>query len=239
MPQQINLCSPLQLSSKQSLSAQTMVQALAAFLVVGGILCATWLWNLQRVSAGFSHTLEDQARDIQGLKTALDVARANAAPVSAALLQQLKSEKATLAQHEQLQAALRQGLLQPGMAHSDRLQLIAQTIPTSVWVTDVKADGARFEVVGFTLEPSALNEWVSRLSASPLMQGLKLATVQVQNTALNLSGARPSQPVAAAPLVAASATSAAGTVAAQRAMWSFDLVSAAPQATPAAPEAKP
>jgi Tfp pilus assembly protein PilN len=239
MPQQINLCSPLQLSSKQSLSAQTMVQALAAFLVVGGILCATWLWNLHRVSAGFSHTLEDQARDIQGLKTALDVARANAAPVSAALLQQLKSEKATLAQHEQLQAALRQGLLQPGMAHSDRLQLIAQTIPTSVWVTDVKADGARFEVVGFTLEPSALNEWVSRLSASPLMQGLKLATVQVQNTALNLSGARPSQPVAAAPLVAASATSAAGTVAAQRAMWSFDLVSAAPQATPAAPEAKP
>ncbi len=233
MPQQINLCSPIKLSSQQSFSAQTMVRALAVFLVAGGILCAAWLWNLQHVSAAFSQTLEDQARDIQGLKAALDAAKASAAPADAALVVQLKSQKALLAQREQLQAALRQGLLQEGMGHSDRLQLIARTIPAPVWVTELKTDSARFEVTGFTLEPSALNEWVSRLSASPLMQGLKLATVQVENTAMSPARARADQPAAAVPLVAASG------MAAQRAVWSFNLVSALPQAAPAAEETKP
>jgi len=233
MAQQINLCSPVKLASRQSFSAQTMVRALALFLVGGGILCAAWLWNLQHVSAAFSQTLEDQARDIQGLKAALEAAKASAAPADAALVLQLKSQNALLAQREQLQAGLRLGLLQAGMGHSDRLQLIAQTIPAPVWVTELKTDSARFDVSGFTLEPSALNEWVSRLSASPLMQGLKLATVQVENTAVSPSRARGDQPAAAVPAVAASA------MVAQRAVWSFNLVSALPQTAPATQEAKP
>jgi Tfp pilus assembly protein PilN len=64
-------------------------------------------------------------------------------------------------------------------------------------------DGSRFEVAGFTLEPSALNEWVDKLAASPLMQGLKLATVKVE-----------------------SATGAPG-----RSTWSFHLVSVEPPAS--------
>ena len=86
-----------------------MVRALAVFLVAGGVLCAAWLWNLQQVSAAFNQTLEDQARDIQGLRAALDAAKASAAPADAALVVQLKSQKVLLAQREQLQAALRQG----------------------------------------------------------------------------------------------------------------------------------
>jgi Tfp pilus assembly protein PilN len=233
MPQQINLCSPVQLTSRQSFSAQTMAQAMAVFLVLGGLLCATWLWNLKHVSAGFSHTLEDQARDMQGLKTALEAAKASAAPVDAALIQQLKAKKATLAQREILRQTLQQGLLAPGMGHSDRLQLIAQTIPAPVWLTEVKTDSTRFEVAGFTLEPSALNEWVSRLSASALMQGLKLATVQVENTAGALSKA------GAAPTVAALPVAAGSGVAAGRAVWSFNLVSALTQNAPATAEGKP
>ena len=37
MPQQINLASPLQVAQKQSFSARTMAQALAVFVVLGGI----------------------------------------------------------------------------------------------------------------------------------------------------------------------------------------------------------
>jgi Tfp pilus assembly protein PilN len=233
MPQQINLCSPIKLTSQQSFSAQTMVRALAVFLVGGGMLCAVWLWNIQHVSAAFSQTLEGQARDIQGLKAALDAAKVSAGPADAALVMQLKSQSDLLTQREHLQAALRQGLMQEGRAHSDRLQLIAQTIPTPVWVTEIKTDSARFEVSGFTLEPAALNEWVSRLSASPLMQGLRLAAVQVDNTSMSSSRARADQPAAAAPSLAASATVV------QRPVWSFNLVSALPQAAPAAQEAKP
>jgi Tfp pilus assembly protein PilN len=177
--------------------------------------------------------LDAQRRDIQGLKTALDAARANAAPADANQLQQLQAQKTLLLQREKMLQALQQGLLQPGMGTSDRLQLIAQTIPAPVWVTDVKVDSSRFEVSGFTLEPAALNEWVSRLSASVLLQGLKLATVQVENTAAALSRQNAGQPVAAPPAAGASALAPA------RATWSFNLVSAQPQAAPATAEGKP
>jgi Tfp pilus assembly protein PilN len=228
MPQQINLCSNLQRTQKQSFSAHTMAQALGVFVLLGGVLCATWLWNLQRVNAGFSATLDAQTRDIQGLKAALEAARANAAPLNAAQLQQLQAQKAQLAQREKMLQALQQGLLQPGMGISDRLQLIAQTIPAPVWVTAVTVDNKRFEVSGFTLEPAALNEWVSRLSASVLMQGLKLATVQVENTAFALSKQGAVPPVAPASALAPA-----------RATWSFNLVSAAAPTAPGAAEGKP
>jgi len=65
------------------------------------------------------------------------------------------------------------------------------------------------EVSGFTLEPSALNDWVGRLSGSPLMQGLRLATVKVQSTAVASANAP----------VAGSFPAAAG-----REAWSFNLV---------------
>lgn len=226
MPQQINLCSPIQITQKQSFSAHTMAQALVVFLVLGGILCGAWVWNVRRVSEGFNRTLADQARDIAGLKAALDATRASAAPVDAALLQQLQARRAALVQREQVLKALQQGVLQPGKGHSDRLQLVAQTIPAPVWISEVTADSEHFDVAGFTLEPAALNEWVNRLSASALMQGLKLATVQVENTALALSKA--ATPAAVPPGVAPA-----------RAVWSFNLVSAMPQALPAVPESKP
>jgi hypothetical protein len=68
-------------------------------------------------------------------------------------------------------------------------------------VTAVKADDVQLEVSGFTLEPAALNDWVGKLAASPLLQGQMLSTVKVEN-----------------------ASTAAAKVA--RPMWSFSLVSA-------------
>jgi Tfp pilus assembly protein PilN len=94
-----------------------------------------------------------------------------------------------------------------------------------VWITDIKMDSARFEVSGFTHEPSALNEWVDQLAISPLMQGLKLSTVKVQNASIAARAAA----VATAPASSASAVPA-------RPVWSFHLLSVEPIA-PAAPAA--
>jgi Tfp pilus assembly protein PilN len=116
-----------------------------------------------------------------------------------------------------LQEALKEGVFRPGWGHSDRLTWVARSIPATVWVTDVRMDGTRFEVSGFTLEPAALNVWVDKLSLSPLMQGLKLATVKVENA----TAASVAMPGALAPASSAPAAPV-------RPVWSFNLVSMEP-----------
>lgn len=221
MAQQINLCSPIQLAQKQSFSAKTMAQALCVFVVLGGALCATWVWNLNKTSADYAQTVEKQSREIDTLKTALNTARSDATPQGSAMLAQLQAKRQELVQREQLLFAAQEGLLRPGMGHSDRLALVARSIPQPVWVSAIKADSSRFEISGFTLEPAALNEWVARLGTSPLLRGLKLSNVQVENTALNTP---PPSVGTALP------------VAATRPVWSFNLVS---EQANASVEAKP
>jgi Tfp pilus assembly protein PilN len=209
MPQQINLSTPAQAVSRERFTAQTMATALATLLVLGGILCAAWVWNLDRATRDYAEIATTQARETEGLKAALANNAAAAKPVDATLTQQVEAQRTALKQREQMKQALLDGRFQPGWGHSDRLQLVARSIPDAVWVTEVKADATRLEVTGFTLEPAALNQWVDRLAVSPLMQGLRLATVQVENTAKALVSAPGQTPAPAT-----------------RPQWSFSLVSA-------------
>jgi Tfp pilus assembly protein PilN len=117
-------------------------------------------------------------------------------------MQRLKSQRNAVEQRTLLLAALNRGLLLPGEGHSDRLALIARSIPAPAWVTEVKADQNRFELSGFTLEPATLNTWVDKLAESPLMRGLNLATVKVEKLITTAPGAP--------------------------AMWSFNLVNVQP-----------
>jgi len=220
MPQQINLCTSVLVSNKQYFPARTMLLVLGFLLLAGGATSAGWVWSLQRASSVLQGTLTEQTKEIDGLKLAIQASQASAAPVDQALAQQLESQRATLEKRQRLLEALQNGVLVPGMGHSDRLQLLARSIPDSVWVTQVRATTSSFQVAGFTLEPFALNEWVSKLSASPLMRGLKLSTVQVENTTTD---------TARKPAKAAS-ESAVPT----KPTWAFDLVSTAVAPTPAA-----
>ncbi|MES2948866.1 MAG: PilN domain-containing protein [Pseudomonadota bacterium] len=196
-----------------------MAIALGVFLLFGGALCGAWVWNLDQASESFKLSIAANQREVESLKSAIQRSRASAAPVDPALLAQLQAMRNTIAQREKLKEALAEGLFRPGWGHSDRLTWVARSIPAPVWITDVRMDGTRFEVTGFTLEPAALNDWVDQLSISPLMQGLKLATVKVENATA------PTVPVPIAPASAASSTAAPA-----RAMWSFNLVSAEPAA---------
>jgi Tfp pilus assembly protein PilN len=202
MPQQINLCTPILLTQKRYFSAQTMMQALLVFVVFGGALCAFWVWNLDTASAGLKQTLATQARELESLQSAVAQGKkADVAPVEAALTQDLQARRAELPQREKLLEELQRGLFRSGWGHAARLELVARSIPAQVWVTEVKADDVQLEVSGFTLEPAALNDWVGKLAASPLLQGQKLSTVKVENTSTTV--AKAAHP-----------------------MWSFSLVSA-------------
>ncbi len=209
MAQQINLCTPILLTEKRYFSASTMAVSLGVFLLLGSILCAAWVWNLQSASRGFSDAMASQTRELDSLQAAIVRSRAAAAPVDPALLQNVKDTQAALVARQRLLAALRAGMLVPGFAHSDRLRWVATSIPAPVWVTQVVMEEGRFEVTGFTLEPSALNEWVAKLSASPLMHNLRLSNVKVESTSL-------------------AATTAPKPVASAQPTWSFSLTSAEP-----------
>ena len=97
MPQQINLCTPILLTQKRYFSAQTMVQALAVFVVLGGGLCAYWVWSLNTASDGFKVTLATQARELESLQVATAQGKARAAPVDAALKQASQARLAEVA----------------------------------------------------------------------------------------------------------------------------------------------
>lgn len=221
MPQQINLCTPILLTQKRYFSAHTMAIALGVFLVLGGALCGTWVWNLDHAGESFQQSLATHAGELESLQNAIQRSKANAAPVDPALLAQLQTRRNAVAQRVKVKEALTEGMFLPGWGHSDRLTWVARSIPAPVWITEIRMDATRFEVTGFTLEPAALNDWVDKLSTSPLMQGLKLATVKVENTSMTANPA---------PIAAVSAASAP--VAPARAVWSFNLVSVAPISVP-------
>jgi Tfp pilus assembly protein PilN len=222
MAQQVNLCLPILRKQKERFSAQGLALALGVLLLGGAALSAGWVWSLNRSGDSLKTTLAAQAKELEGLRAALEQTKASSGPVQAAMQQELKQRKLHLQQREQVLAALGQGLFEPGRGHSARLQLVAQTIPPAAWVTNIKADEQLLDLTGYTLEPAALNDWVHRLAASSLLAGQSLSTVRVEQVKPDAVLARaavvgqPVQTMPGAPALAA--VSAPAT-------WSFGLLS--------------
>lgn len=230
MPQQVNLCLPILRKQKSRFAAQTLVQALAAFLVTGAVLSAAWVWSLQGATDSLRATLASQTRELEALRAAAEQSKVNSGPAQEAMAQEVKLRKAQLQQREKVLAALNQGLYVPGYGHAARLQLVAQTIPPVAWVTQIKADERSLEVGGYTLEPAALNDWVGKLTASALLQGQTLSTVKVEG--VKSESLQPESQQAAAFVTAqkgaispAGAANMVQAVNGRPAMWSFSLLS--------------
>jgi Tfp pilus assembly protein PilN len=226
MPQQVNLCLPILRKQEKRFAAQSLAQALAVVLLVGGGLAAAWIWNLNAAAASLQVTLASQSKELENLRATLERTNVGASPLESPLAQELRQRKLELQQRQSVLEALSQGLFAPEQGHSARLRLVAQTIPAVAWLTQIKADDQLLELSGYTLEPSALNDWVSKLAASSLLQGQNLNTVKVE-------GIMPANTlVPSAPGSAASATTGPSSAPdAKPAMWSFSLLSKVATAT--------
>ena len=220
MSQQINLCTPILLTQKRYFSAQTMLQALTLFVVLGGALCAYGVFSLNSAGAGFKKALDAQAPELASLQAVAAENKADAGAAQAVLVQEVQLARAGLVQRQAALDELRRGVVQEGRGHAARLRLVATSIPAQVWVTEVTADETRLDVRGFTLEPAALNDWVAKLSASPLLEGQKLATVKVEKVKTD-------------PAANQAAWSA------RRPLWSFSLVNAVASSPAGLTGAKP
>lgn len=181
MPQQINLCNPIFLTQKHYFSALTMARALGVFVLLGGALTGYWSWNLQTVSEGYRKTVIANQREVDQLKAAIQVNKANSAPADAALVQELELRRNELQQRVQWLEELRRGLVRDGEGHAARMQLVARTIPAQAWVTEITATDRQLELAGYTVEPASLNAWVMRLADSSLLKGQQLSLVKVEH----------------------------------------------------------
>lgn len=180
MPQQVNLYLPILRKRKESFTAQTLAQALVVVLLGGAAVTAAWVWNLQQASDSLQQTLQAQEKERAVLQAALESARTSTGPKREALSQQTRARLAELKQRQDVLAALNQGLLEPGRGHAARLRLLAQTIPAAAWVTSMRADDALLDVVGFTLAPEPLNDWVGKLAAHNLFKDYTLDAIKVE-----------------------------------------------------------
>lgn len=231
MPHQINLCPESFKPKRQVFGARAMLQTLLVLLVVGAGSSGWWVWSLEQSRALQRQVSVAADAEIANLKVAIQKSRLNAAPVDPALLAQLQERRTAVTQREILLDAVHQGMFKPGEGHSDRLRMLAQSIPEAIWITGAKADQGRFEVTGFTLESAALNEWVGRLSTHALMRGLKLSMVDVENKTETIAKS--------ADLATPGVTARSGVP-----RWSFVLVNQEPppvthSANASAPGAKP
>ncbi len=217
MAQQVNLCLPILRKQKTPFTGLALLQAWLILLLLGGGLGTAWVWNLKQASVSLSTTLATQYTELEALRAALVKNQTGAAPAQSAAEQALAQGGADLARRSAVLSALQQGYFQSGLGHAARLQLVAQTIPPEVWVTQISADEQTLEVAGFTLEPALLTTWVKRLSASPLLVGQTLNTVkvdQVKSTAAAL---------AALPVAVPAVLPATASPMAKPAIWSFAL----------------
>lgn len=232
MPQQINLCTPVLLTQRRYFSARAMVQSLAVFVALGGALTAYGVWSLNSAASSMRSTLDLRAPELASLRSAIAKGTTAAQPGEMAVGQELQSARAQLLERQKMLAELRRGLMPPGQGHSARLLLLAQSIPSKVWITQVVADESQLEVRGFTEEPAALNDWLAKLAQSPLLLGQQLERVKVERvgTPANPGLARADQAMAAAGPVG---------VAAGRALWSFRLASVSQSALGSAPASRP
>jgi Tfp pilus assembly protein PilN len=212
MPQQINLCTPMLLPQKRPFAANTMVMALAAFLIVGGGLCAYWVSSLNSSSQSLQTNLNSLNRDRESLVAVIKSQQAVTGGKVVDPNLEMELLQAQLVQRERLLTEMRRGLLIEGQGHAARLRLVAETIPSQVWVTELVADEYQMEVRGYTFVPSALNDWVARLAINPVLEGQTLSAINV---------ARVNTP---APNTAVSSATAGDGNAPPA--WSFTLVSA-------------
>ena len=186
MTQQINLCAPIFLTPKRVFSAQSMLQLFVVFMLLLGGSCLYGVAQLRAEKRALDLTFDAQSITLKSIQASLEKSKSESGSVTKGLSQELQLQRVKLAQREQLLVAVNKGRFQPGAGHSSRLRLVSQSIPSKVWLTEIKADDGMLNVTGFTLEAAVLNEWLAKLEASPLLAGQKLSSIKVDQSELPL-----------------------------------------------------
>ena len=206
-----------------------MLQSLG-LLLLAGLAFALWL-SLQAKKSN-TEFVAAQARSVAEQQRLVQALALLPPTINAAKLQQRISQLDE--DNQQLQQtldALTSGVAPEGARHSDLLRLLAQSVPPSIWLSDLRWQAGRLELSGATLEPAALQRWLNSLAQQPLLAALRLGTVKIEKwrdgnamAAANDAASPPAVLLSAAP----------PTLKAGLAVWSFRVISELTTMAPAA-----
>ena len=181
MAQQINLYSPILLTPKRYFSAQAMLYSLLVLALGLGVVCA---WSVF-ATHGLRRDLASATQAAEQEKQQLSVELGHRPPVrsdTTALEQELAQAQKALADGQKLLAEMTPSAADAEHSNSAVLQLIAQTVPAAVWLTEVRRADGRLELSGMTVQPETLQPWLNELSLHPALAGQALRAMKVERS---------------------------------------------------------
>jgi hypothetical protein len=179
MTHYINLYDPALLKRREWLTAANLLFALALVFVV---MLGWGAWA--RIDAA------SLATDAAALDSRLQAARAESVTLAGQLSSRradpkleldLAAMKELLGVRQQILTTLGQEAGSQSIGHADYLRGLARQSVTNLWLTgfSVGPDGTRMEILGRTLDPALLPEYIRRLNAEPAFRGHRFAALSV------------------------------------------------------------
>lgn len=169
-PQQINLYNPALRPARETFSARQ----LTAWMVLAALAMGAVGWWATR-------ELRELRREISGQPAGADPAEAGPTPQQVATLErQLRERQALRDARQAARDTLRRGTVAAGSVPSAVLREVADSIPETAWLSEIKVAGARLEMSGRALDAGAVNAWLARMRSSGFLAPRPAAGVRIE-----------------------------------------------------------
>lgn len=171
-PQQVNLYNPTLLPKRERFSARQLV-AWVVLALAAMIALAWWAVSQTRLLRG------EMAQ--QAARTPPAAAAAIVTPQQVAAMEQaVRDRKALLETRRAARDTMKRGMADAGRGPSGVMRHVADSIPASAWITELRAVGPRIEIVGRTLDPGAVDAWLDRLRSAGIILPTPSPSVRIE-----------------------------------------------------------
>lgn len=171
-PQQVNLLNPALLPKRERFSARQLLTWVV--LAVISMAAVAW-WAMSQTQSLRSEMAQQAAR------TQASAVPGAVTPQQVAMLEQVVRDRtAQLEARKAARDALKRGMAGAGRGPSAVMRQIADSIPAAAWLVELRAAGTRIELVGRTLDPSAVDAWIERLRAAGLVAPAPSPSVRLE-----------------------------------------------------------
>ncbi len=170
---QINLYNPALVPRREQFSARQLV----AWVVIAASAMAIIAWWAASQTRSLRH--EMAAQTVRSPAGPGGDAAATPQQVDA-LEKALRDRKSALEARKAARDALARGMAGPDRGPSAVMRRIADSIPATAWLTELRAAGGRIDVRGRALDPAAIDGWLDRLRTSGLVAPSPVPAVKLE-----------------------------------------------------------
>ena len=164
---QINLYNASLIPTREIFSARLMVAWV--FMAVIAMAAIAW-WAVvekRKISTEVANLASRQTVERARKTAVLTSGEVLPTPQELAAREQvLRNQQALLETRRATREALKRGMASEDGGPSALMRLIANSVPTQVWVTEVRVAGSHVDISGRTLDPNSVGVWLEYLRTS-------------------------------------------------------------------------